>query len=57
MNFVFNFYRFANFCLMAELTSRICLLIFITNHIILSFVDKVNTMFNNKTKFKKEELL
>ena len=54
---MFNFYRFTNFCLMAELTSIICLLIFITNLIILSSVDKVNTMFNKQTKFKKEELL
>ena len=33
---------------MGELTSKNCILIFITDTIILSIVDKVNTMFNNQ---------
>ena len=57
LDFVFIFYRFFSFCLIAELTLKICLLIFIINHIILSFVDKVNIVFNKQAKFKKEELL
>ena len=42
---------------MNELTFINCLLIFIISTIILSIVDKVNTMFNKQMKFKKEELL
>ena len=33
---------------MGELNSQNCILIFITSTIILSIVDKVNTMFNNQ---------
>lgn len=33
---------------MGELNSKNCILIFITSTIILSIVDKVNTMFNNQ---------